>query len=102
MSCRQVNYANRRKAALIVELGGCCWACGSLGPLHVDHPYGRDYQPRKLSFAHRIITYWKEYKLGLVRLLCESCNDSRRYNGVTLPHPGAALEAVAEDPGEPF
>lgn len=105
MSCRQVNYANRRKAELIAAMGGRCWNpdCSTpYGPLHIDHPNGRNWIPRKTSFSARIARYWREWLAGEVRLLCEHDNDSNRFNGVTLPHPGAALEAVAEDPGCPF
>lgn len=103
MSCRQVNYANRRKAELIQAMGNCCWACGALAPLHIDHPFGRDYQPRKLSFSARVARYWREWTEGQrIRLLCESCNDSRRYNNVVLPAPGAPLPAEPSDPNVPF
>lgn len=102
MSCRQVNYANRRKAELIAALGGCCWGCGATSQLEIDHPEGRNYKPSKLSFAHRIITYWREHEQKLVRVLCSTCNADRRYNGVTLSHPGAAPETCAEDPLVPF
>lgn len=103
MSCRQVNYANRRKAELITELGSCCWACGAHSPLHIDHPHGRDWSPRKTSFSARIARYWREWLEGRsVRLLCESCNHSRRFDGVVLPFPGATLEAEPADPSVPF
>lgn len=102
MSCRQVNSANRLKAALISDMGGCCWACGSSGPLDIDHPHGRDWQPRTKSFSHRIAIYRREWEARLIRLLCESCNSSKRFNNVILHRPGATLEAVPEDPGQPF
>lgn len=102
MSCRQVNYANRRKAELIIAMGSQCWGCGSTHDLEIDHPNGRDWQPRKKSFSHRIIIYWREWLRGEVRLLCAKCNADRRYNGIVLSHPNATLEACAADPLQPF
>jgi hypothetical protein len=102
MACRQVNYANRRKAELILAMGSVCWACGSSGPLHVDHPNGRDYQPRKLSFSARVARYWREWTAGEIRLLCEQDNDSNRYNGVPLSPPPGVVIGQPEPSSEPF
>ena len=103
MSCRQVNYANLRKAELIEALGSQCWACGSIVPLHIDHPYGRDWQPRKVCFYSRVLRYWKEHLEGKVRLLCKTCNDSRRFNDVVLAHPHEQrLLAEPNDLNVPF
>jgi hypothetical protein len=102
MSCRQVNYANRRKAELIAAMGGRCWGCGATHDLQIDHPNGRDWKPREKSFCHRIIIYWREWLRHEVRLLCATCNEDRRYNGVELPFPGAMLEAEPADPSVPF
>jgi len=75
MGKRQKEWARRAKDQLIVDLGGACVLCGSDVELHIDHPFGRDWQPRKLEFSHRISRYRQEYKMGLVCLLCAECNE---------------------------
>ncbi len=66
---------------LIEQLGGKCVVCGrSSMKMHIDHPKGRDWEPREVSSHTRIRRYIKEHKQGLIRLLCDKCNSSRRYD----------------------
>ena len=70
--------ANQQKAALIERLGGQCVECGSTDRLQIDHPYGRDWVPRKVSHYARVRRYLKEEAAGLIRLLCDDCNQRIR------------------------
>lgn len=66
--------ANAQRANLVKTLGGCCAECGSTDHLEIDHPYGRDWVPRRLTHYARIRRYIREAQEGLVRLLCKDCN----------------------------
>jgi 5-methylcytosine-specific restriction endonuclease McrA len=87
VSNRQVDWANRAKTALFASMGNCCWACGSPGPLEIDHINGRDWHPRLKGFQTRISIYRREWREGKVRALCAECNSRNEFRGVTLPPP---------------
>jgi 5-methylcytosine-specific restriction endonuclease McrA len=75
MGKRQREWAVRAREALIQWLGGKCVLCGSQDQLQIDHPFGRDWSPRKIESSQRISRYRQEARLGLVRVLCWTCND---------------------------
>lgn len=87
MAKRQREWANRAKARLCLALGNLCWACGSPGPLEIDHIHGRDWKPRKVEFSHRISIYRREWAEGKIRLLCSQCNCTNQFLHVELPPP---------------
>lgn len=64
-----------RRAALIDRLGGRCSIprCRRKD-LEIDHPDGRDWQPREVSPWTRISIYEIEALAGKLRLLCRSHN----------------------------
>lgn len=64
----------RIRAEINEMLGGVCDLCGAEENLEVDHPYGRDWQPRKVNRLDRLRRYLREARKGLIRLLCRSCN----------------------------
>ena len=51
--CRQTAYARNKRDKLIELMGGKCVLCGSEAELEFDHPDGREYEARKLSYAQR-------------------------------------------------
>src|SRR5262245_41851005 len=57
------------------------------GPLTVDHPYGRNYKPSKISCYNRWRRYLAEARANLIRPLCKAHNDRVR------PMPPAATIA---------
>ena len=77
---RHTQAAHRRKQELFDLLGRECVLCGEDREerLEFDHKFGRDYDPRKLSFRHRMNRYLKEAKDGLLRVLCRDCNLAER------------------------
>jgi hypothetical protein len=70
----RARLANAQKAALHERLGGRCAECGATHPLEIDHPWGREWSPRKLTHYARVRRYIKEEAMGLIRLLCADCN----------------------------
>ena len=66
------------RAELHEALGGCCAECQSTSQLEIDHPWGRDWNIRKLSLYNRWLRYRREHQQGLVRLLCKDCNERIR------------------------
>lgn len=73
-----------RRFALMMQLGSVCADCGEddIDELQFDHIYGRDYQPSDLSRWQRICNLEREFKAGLIQLLCEDCNKRK---GMPLP-----------------
>ncbi len=80
MGQRQRDWARRKRAQLICELGGKCALCGSEADLQFDHPYGRDWSMRKKDSSWRISILTKEISRGLIRLLCATCNAKHKPN----------------------
>lgn len=70
---RKVIYRQKR-AAFVVQLGGCCAQCGSTENLEFDHPYGRDWIARKHDQLTRLRLYRRDFSQGNLRLLCSDCN----------------------------
>jgi hypothetical protein len=89
-SAWQCARAHKIRAWLFDMLGGECAECGALAPLEIDHPWGRDWKPSRLSLYKRHLRYKKEALEGRVRLLCRECNNA------ILPRRGG--ETVGEAP----
>lgn len=101
MAKRQITWANKARSALINLMGARCWNpdCPSVAPLQIDHPHGRDWQPRTKSFSHRISIYRREWLEGKIRLLCAECNCDNRFLHVELPPPpGVVVNGKLADP----
>lgn len=71
---RNTAAARKKKEALIERLGGKCQKCGTTENLQFDHIHGRDYNPNKLSYKHRLTVYEREAAEGKLQLLCEAHN----------------------------
>lgn len=98
---------SRIKATLIADMGGQCAECGITYNLTIDHPYGRDWVPRKVSSYQRWLRYRREYYQGLVRLLCAECNNRIRPNRNNKPQipltvTDPVLQTLLQDENEPF
>lgn len=78
---------DRIRAELHADLGGECAECNSTVQLEIDHPYGRDWVPRKVNSYNRWLRYRREHAQGLIRLLCKECNERIR----PRPMPHAAM-----------
>ena len=75
---RGARQYNKLREILVDAMGGKCAepGCKYRGDkLHIDHPAGRDWEPRELSSHMRIKRYISEYNQGLVRLLCVKHNN---------------------------
>lgn len=70
----------RIRERLFRELGNACAEADDNcdGPLQIDHPFGRDYKPHKLSNYNRWLRYQKEHEASLIRLLCSYHNQTIR------------------------
>jgi hypothetical protein len=86
-SAYRSHLASRLREWLYDYLGGACDACGERCNLEIDHPWGRDWTPRKLSRYRRHLRYKREALAGRVRLLCRECNSC--YRPVPEPTPPA-------------
>jgi len=82
---KQIKFLARRNAAyrrgrkaLIVAMGGKCSLCPRRSKLEFDHPHGRDWSPSRTSRWVRLARYKREWSAGLIRLLCRSCNASKK------------------------
>lgn len=65
------------RAVLILVLGGKCEMCGGtlLSVLEIDHPNGRNWQPRDYNRLTRVLRYCDEHARGVrLRVLCRRCN----------------------------
>lgn len=69
-------YAIRRE--LIKTLGGECAECGSKRKLEINHIFERTWKANRFNMYQRMLKYRKEAELGIVNLLCESCNKCYR------------------------
>jgi len=70
-SRRRRRYYRRQ---LIQMLGGKCKKCGSDKKLEPHHTQPRTWSSREKWAMSRLLIYLKEAKLGLVILLCSTCN----------------------------
>lgn len=81
MSRSAKEWAIRERFRIITELGGKCRnpKCGETKyeKLTFDHIFGKDWEATGLSTDQRMCRYKKEHKLGLLQLLCLSCNSKR-------------------------
>lgn len=84
---------SRIRIQLFTELGWECAECGETSCLQIDHPFGRDWTPRRTNIYNRWLRYRREHEQGLVRLLCRDCNEHIR------PRP---LPAHGADLAQPF
>jgi 5-methylcytosine-specific restriction endonuclease McrA len=76
MARRQREWAKRARAALIAQMGGVCERCGSREDLEVNHIFGRDWQLRDYDPSGRVAVYRREFREGLINVLCSGCNGS--------------------------
>jgi hypothetical protein len=77
-------WARKKRAALLVELGNTCAREGCEDTrLEFHHPHGRDWDPAKLSRWQRMIQYARDAAAGNLTLLCKSHNasDGQRFRG---------------------
>lgn len=78
MSKQVKEWARRARYALIYELGGKCVVpeCGEeeYEKLTFDHIDGKDWETTGLSTDQRMTIYRREHKLGLIQVMCQSCN----------------------------
>lgn len=75
-------YRRRAENAKLIRwwlwdtMGRVCARCGLRHSLEFDHPFGRNWQPRKLNCYARARAYLMDWAEGNLRLLCRSCNGS--------------------------
>jgi 5-methylcytosine-specific restriction endonuclease McrA len=86
MGKRQRAWARHKRAALVAALGGKCVKCSSEEQLTFDHLYRRDWIACKVASDWRISIYYREWKNGLIQLLCAKCN-SKKGPSEQLPLP---------------
>jgi len=74
MARRQKEWAQRKRAQLMLSLGGHCCACGSTESLCFDciEPKG-DAHHRGPADA-RVMFYTKQMRSGNIAILCHDCN----------------------------
>ncbi len=82
MGRKDKEWARRRRAQLVQELGGKCTdpKCTTPdAPLEIDHPAGRDYDVRRLSPDQVVRRYLRDQAEGRkLRVLCKVCNSHPR------------------------
>jgi len=74
---RRRKCCEKRKAALVEQLGGKCVECESTEDLTFDHIHGRDWKLREVHSTKRLRIYIKEAAEGKLQLLCRGCNSRK-------------------------
>lgn len=76
MRPRERRYLDRMRVQTKAILGGQCALRGPdcSGPLEIDHPGGRWWEPSSVGIVARWRRYLDEARAGLVRLLCRAHN----------------------------
>lgn len=77
-------WARKKRAELLVELGNTCGRDGcDNDELEFHHPHGRAWNPVKLSRWQRMIRYRRDAAAGNLALLCKPHNasDGQRFRG---------------------
>lgn len=90
----QVRSYRRKRAELIVVMGGECALCHDTEELEFDHPRGRDWKPKDHNRWVRLKRYAADWMAGRLRLLCRSCNGSLGARNIYM------YEHVYEEPAE--
>lgn len=67
----------RRRQALVDQLGGKCVECDTAFDLTFDHINGRDWDVRKVHGTKRLKIYQREADEGKLQLLCLTCNSRK-------------------------
>jgi hypothetical protein len=84
------DYERRRadqiRAHLLIALGNRCALCGSKRHLEFNHLFRRAWSPNRFNRYQRLLRYRRESDLGLINLLCRSCNASFRPLPITDSH----------------
>jgi 5-methylcytosine-specific restriction endonuclease McrA len=80
-------YYERRRQALIQELGGVCVQCDSPDALEFDH---RDRSQKKIEISSRLKgkRAWLAEELEKLQLLCEGCHRLKTNEELRVPHGG--------------
>lgn len=74
---RQREWAAKKRAELIEQLGGCCVDCGKTRRLEFHHTVPRTWVANRLSRWARMVRYIREAAEGKITLLCRRCNVKR-------------------------
>lgn len=92
------------RSSLLAIYGGACAQCGTPEGetyLEINHIYGRDWKPSKLSSYQRWLRYFKEAQQGRINLLCPACNCTWKPRRNEQP-PGTCPRFEAWLRNEPF
>lgn len=78
MSARQRDWARRKRAALMGELGGLfpsCAECGVTDDLQFDVVIPADNDTHhKMEWSQRMSFYVKQFRMNNLQILCGRCN----------------------------
>src|SRR5262249_53207718 len=75
MSKSSSEWARRRRAKLLCQLGSKCAACGATDELQLDLVSAAGVQTHGNGRTGRICFYVRQWRMGNVRLLCADCNE---------------------------
>lgn len=71
---RRRRLYRRLRKQLVRDMGGRCAACGYRWRLEFNHLYLRTWWSAKTSRLQRLRNYRREWREGLLNLLCTRCN----------------------------
>jgi len=84
---RAVEQASLIRWWLFDTMGWCCANCGTIANVELDHPHGRNWEPRNCDCVTRAKRYLRDWADGNLRILCRTCNakDGGRRGGFKRP-----------------
>ncbi len=77
MGAYQKEWARRKRAELMAELGNRCAWCGEIEGLTFDCIVPTGHNHHRGSTDQRMCFYRKQHAAGNVQILCHSCNSSK-------------------------
>jgi hypothetical protein len=96
-----VLWCRRQRAKLITALGSRCECCGEDNPAKLElahEPGTRDWCTRKHGLKGSILRYKKDFKAGVLKLLCGHCNKLEFWK----PSEFASISRMFREHNEPF
>ena len=77
MGAAQKEWARRKRAELMAELGGECMACGTRENLEFDCKIPCGDKHHKMDTSARMSFYRKQHRAGNLQVLCEFHNNQK-------------------------
>ena len=77
MGAKQKEWARRRRAELMAELGPVCRHCGATERLSFDCIIPQGDHHHRFDTSARMSFYNRQHRAGNVQILCMACNGAK-------------------------